>query len=224
MNDRSLMLKKTVNREIVIKIVKHALLLSLILLSSFLLPVLPSFSADPASPEEVCVYGGNQGNPRMWGSIVAWEDWRSGNGDIYLYDLERREERALCAEPGNQTSPDIWGDIIVWYDDRPIEEDWKILSSVCVMNITSGEKWMRRIEDPYATPKIYENIVIFSASWYDEHSRYGLVVHNLSSGREIIIPADSFIQDFDIYGKNVVYSTYFWAFTYTTLRRKKRQR
>ena len=197
------------------------MLLSLIILFSFSLSVSSLLSADPSSPEGICVYDGNQGDPRVYGSLVVWEDWRNGDGDIYQYDLEKREEMAVCAEPGNQTSPDIWGDIIVWYDDRPIEEGWEILFSICAMNITSGERWVMRIEDPYATPRVYENIVLFSKSWYDEYSRYGLVVRDLSSGRDAIIPTYSMARDFDIYGKNVVYTTYLGLYLYNLEGRKE---
>ncbi len=57
--------------------------------------------------------------PAASGTHIVWVDQRSGSSnDIYLYDIETEQERAICTAPGDQMWPSIDGDRIVWRDER----------------------------------------------------------------------------------------------------------
>jgi beta propeller repeat protein len=55
--------------------------------------------------------------PVIYGDKIAWFDDRSGNWDIYIYDLATHQE-SHTTDGSYQWSPAIYGDKIVWTDDR----------------------------------------------------------------------------------------------------------
>jgi beta propeller repeat protein len=55
---------------------------------------------------------------RISGHTLVWQDNRSGNYDIYSYDLDRHVETPICLAPGIQATPDICGDVVAWDDWR----------------------------------------------------------------------------------------------------------
>ena len=75
----------------------------------------------PATP--ICIAAGDQILPRVSvGSngdvLVVWEDHRSGNADIYGYDVTRGQAFTVCNDPSQQVAPRISGDRVVWQDKR----------------------------------------------------------------------------------------------------------
>jgi len=52
------------------------------------------------------------------GDVVVWSDDRSGNRDIYGYDLGTASEFAVCTDPSGQYLPAVSGGLVVWEDDR----------------------------------------------------------------------------------------------------------
>jgi len=52
------------------------------------------------------------------GNVVVWADRRSGDTDIYGYDLASGKEFPICTATGDQESPAIDGDVVVWVDKR----------------------------------------------------------------------------------------------------------
>lgn len=56
--------------------------------------------------------------PDLSGHIVVWQDNRSGNWDIYGYNLTTRQEFRITDDPADQTNPAISGDTVVWEDMR----------------------------------------------------------------------------------------------------------
>ncbi|HNR58342.1 MAG TPA: hypothetical protein PKJ51_07785, partial [Methanothrix sp.] len=71
----------------------------------------------------ICTSGGLQGQPAIDGHIVAWADNRSGNFDIFMYDLETGTERGVSFYAGHQDHPAVSGNRIVWQDMRFGESD-----------------------------------------------------------------------------------------------------
>jgi beta propeller repeat protein len=69
----------------------------------------------------VCDAWGNQTDPSISGPLVAWEDDRCGETDIYGYDLMGEEEFVICAAEGAQADPSVGGDMVVWSDYRASE-------------------------------------------------------------------------------------------------------
>src|SRR5665647_1847207 len=64
------------------------------------------------------VVGSEQMQPATDGHIVAWSDNRSGNYDIFMYDLETGVERWVCINPFFQINPAVSGERVVWQDMR----------------------------------------------------------------------------------------------------------
>ena len=48
------------------------------------------------------------------GNVVAWEDSRHGNRDIYMKDLETGVETRVSSSAADETNPDIDGGRIVY--------------------------------------------------------------------------------------------------------------
>ena len=69
------------------------------------------------------VAGSAQEQPTIDGHIVAWADNRSGNYDIFMYDLETGLERWVCVNPFIQVHPSVSGERIVWQDMRSGKAD-----------------------------------------------------------------------------------------------------
>ena len=59
-----------------------------------------------------------QYHPAVSGTRVVYQDDRSGNPDIYLYDLVTRTERRLTTNTARQDYPAISGNRVVWRDSR----------------------------------------------------------------------------------------------------------
>lgn len=59
-----------------------------------------------------------QWTPAISGDRIVWQDFRSGNGEIYLYDLSESTEIRISTGDAGAGSPAISGDRIVWQDYR----------------------------------------------------------------------------------------------------------
>jgi len=76
----------------------------------------------------ICTDGADQRNQDISGGFVVWEDWRSGDGDIYGYDLSYYDPNTGLAQPNGvfpicwngagQFYPSVNGDTVVWTDNR----------------------------------------------------------------------------------------------------------
>ncbi len=105
-------------------------------------------------------FSGAAYTPSVSGTLIAWEDNRNGNGDIYLYNLSNSEELPLCTDPADQRNPKISGDWVVWEDRRhqpaqpsvaacpsgtycPVETPVPPVSDIYLYNLTSKrESWI----------------------------------------------------------------------------------
>jgi beta propeller repeat protein len=70
--------------------------------------------------------------PRIAGSIVAWEDRRSGNSDIYLHDLSTGTELEYIVGPDEEVDPDLRGNTLAYLSDAT--GAWQ----VHMVNLTTG--------------------------------------------------------------------------------------
>jgi beta propeller repeat protein len=59
---------------------------------------------------------GAAGAPSTDGAVVVWADNRSGDYNIYAYDLETKVESTVCDSPGDQTDPVVAGGQVFWLD------------------------------------------------------------------------------------------------------------
>lgn len=62
----------------------------------------------------VCVHPADQRNAVVSGNVVAWEDFRNGNWDIYAKDLDTGVEWRVSSSATDETNPDIDGERIVY--------------------------------------------------------------------------------------------------------------
>jgi beta propeller repeat protein len=80
---------------------------------------------------------------------IVWHDKRSGNLDIYIYNLSSGEGgQRLSFSPDDQASPSISGDLVVWEEENGREYD------IFLYNLTSKD--LKRITIPTPCGKIRE--------------------------------------------------------------------
>lgn len=72
---------------------------------------------------------GSQLNPALDGDIVAWEDTRGGNSDIYLKNLATGIEEPVATGTANQHNPAVSGNLLAWLEDG---------NTIKMKNLTSG--------------------------------------------------------------------------------------
>lgn len=136
--------------------------------------------------------------PKIWGDLVVWEDWRNGYGlgDIYLYNLETKEELQITDNPSQQGKPGIYKNTIVWHDKR--HDNWDIY----LYDLIKGEE--RRLTDDPAdqfSPVIYGNRIV----WVDtRNGSWDIFMHDLSTGVTKCICNDSSKQWWPQIWKNTV--------------------
>ncbi len=70
--------------------------------------------------------------PAVSGNVVVWEDYRNGDGDVYIYDLSTETETRITADAHDQLRPVVSGNTIVWHDNR--NGNWDIYT----YDISSG--------------------------------------------------------------------------------------
>lgn len=73
-----------------------------------------ALAASAGAETPVCTDPADQGNAVVSGSVVAWEDSRHGNRDIYMKDLETGVETRVSSSAADETNPDIDGGRIVF--------------------------------------------------------------------------------------------------------------
>lgn len=105
--------------------------------------------------EQITTNAGKQINPSIHGSKIVWEDYRNGNADIYLYDLEDKIEMSISTNPAQQGMPDIYENKIAFVDNRNSDLD------VYVYDLDSGEETRITGDGPQTAPKIYKNRVYY---------------------------------------------------------------
>ena len=100
------------------------------------------------------------GAPATDGCLVVWADDRSGDLDVYAYDLETEEESSVRIAPGDQTDPVVACGQVYWVDrsgSAPVvwtldpESDEAVpVSGAGADQVAAGERWVVWSE---ATPR-----------------------------------------------------------------------
>ncbi len=80
---------------------------------------IPNTGDDPQEGERPLITGpGNPMWPEIYGNIVVYEDDRTGDEDIYMYDFSKDKEWRITSNPYVQRQANVYGDIITWTDTR----------------------------------------------------------------------------------------------------------
>ncbi|WP_277749825.1 PKD domain-containing protein [Methanoculleus taiwanensis] len=143
------------------------------------LPVL----AAPGIETPICTAAGSQVRPDIDGSLIVWADYRSGDAEIYLYDLTTDVETRITTNPSRQTSPSISGSRIVWEDNRNGNLD------IYLYDLTSDQE----IQLTNAVANQWNPIISGDrAIWYDvRNSGMHICLYDIPTGTEILIPCSA---------------------------------
>jgi beta propeller repeat protein len=92
------------------------------------------------------------GPPATDGSLVVWADLRSGDRDVYAYDLETEEESPVRVAPGDQTDPVVARGQVYWVDRSgaapvvwtldPESDEAVPVSEAGADQVAAGERWV----------------------------------------------------------------------------------
>lgn len=123
--------------------------------------------------------GSQQWDPDIWENTIVWEDWRSGNPDIYYFDLSREEIATISAQPFYQERPSVWNNIVVWHH---YPED-----AIYYYNLVTKEQGFldfQSYEDSQNHQDISDDIVV----WQDKRNgNWDIYGYNLASRQPVEI-------------------------------------
>ncbi|MDO8283313.1 MAG: thrombospondin type 3 repeat-containing protein [Thermodesulfovibrionia bacterium] len=147
-------------------------------------------------------------SPHISGNRIVWEDWRNGNGDIYMYDISTGIETQITSNTSSKWSPHISGNRIVWSDWRNGNGD------IYMYDISTGiETQITSNEFEQAWPSISGNRIVWS-DWRNGNS--DIYMYDISTGIETQITNDPSDQDYsDIFGDTIVWQE--WRNVYSDI-------
>lgn len=142
-------------------------------------------------------------NPAIYANKIVWQDQRNKNADIYLYDLQTKQEKQITDDTSDQTNPDLWQDTIVWQDYR--HGNWDIY---CYDLTSKQERRITFDDHEQSFPAIYNKKIV----WQDfrcGRNNSDIYMYDLETHQEIRITTDQKEQSApDIFGKIIVYQDY----------------
>jgi beta propeller repeat protein len=81
------------------------------------------------------------GGPSVSRGRIVWSDVRSGNYDVYLYDVASGEERQITSDPAGQFNARISGDLVVWEDSRNSTSHYFPMNDVYGFDLKTGAEF-----------------------------------------------------------------------------------
>ncbi len=81
------------------------------------------------------------GAPSVSRGRVVWSDVRSGNYDVYVYDVARGVERRVTTDPAGQFNARISGDLVVWEDSRNSTSHYFPMNDVYGFDLKTGAEF-----------------------------------------------------------------------------------
>ena len=154
-------------------------------------------SASPTNNETQITTSGLVINPAIYGDRVVWQDNRSGNDDIYMYDIITFKETPVTTSGSDHESPAIYGDRVVWQDNRSGNDDiymYDIATSKETQVTTSGSAY---------SPAIYGDRIVWE-DWRNENG--DIYMYDFSTKMETQITTNESDQEFPaIYGDRIVW-------------------
>jgi beta propeller repeat protein len=73
---------------------------------------------EPFASQDLFAGNGEQLYPQVGGDIAVWQDYRSGNWDIYMYNYATQSGSAVSTQGANQERPRVNAGRVVWQDNR----------------------------------------------------------------------------------------------------------
>jgi beta propeller repeat protein len=108
------------------------------------------------------------GDPSVSGSRIVWADDRSGNYDVYLYDVRTGEQRQITTDPAGQFNAQISGSLIVWEDSRNSQSHYFPENDVYLFDlVTNTESPVAMGPDHAGWPRISGHYVLWTARTND---------------------------------------------------------
>jgi beta propeller repeat protein len=176
----------------------HSAALALATLILFIIIVSSTVSAaSPKITETRITTHGTAEIPAIYGNIIAWQDNRNGNWDIYIYDLSNKKE-IHTTNLANQTSPAIYGDKVVWEDDRNGASD------IYMEDLSTKKQTRITTHGKASNPAIYSNRIV----WQDERNvsvEGDIYMYDLSTHKETKISTSGLARDPKIYGDKIIW-------------------
>jgi len=101
--------------------------------------------------------------PSVSDGRIVWSDDRSGNYDVYLYDVAAGTQRAVTTNPAGQFNARISGDLIVWEDTRNTTSHYLPENDLYLYDLASGaELPVATGDDHQGWPRIDGNRVVWT--------------------------------------------------------------
>ena len=156
----------------------------------------------------ICTNGSAQEYPAIYKDKIVWQDHRSGDWDIYMYDLSTGNEKSLYdVMLGDQCTPVIYCDKIVWADN--VGGDWDIL--MFDLQLEHLEGVCTEVGSDQKYPTIYgEMIEGYKIVWQDNRNgNWDIYMYDLSTGQEKAICTAPGDQQYPrIYKDKIVWEDY----------------
>jgi TolB protein len=130
---------------------------------------------------QITALSADQVRPSIDGSRLVWFDKRSGNFDLYLYDLSTGLEKVIATNPGSELDslPAIDGNRIVWEDKRNGNSD------IYLYDLATGRETQISTR---ATVQWFPDIAGTTIVWEDardiETNSYDIYLYDLATGEE----------------------------------------
>nr|WP_276573348.1 PKD domain-containing protein [Methanosarcina sp. DH1] len=152
-----------------------------------------------------------QWHPILYDNKIVWHDNRSGNWDIYMYDLSTKKETQITTNESNQYFPYIYGNRIVWVDERNRNpEDISGTSDIYMYDLSTKKETQITNNEGYLwNPSIYGDKIVWIACPYGDFSDwYDICVYDISTKKEKMITNNGCSYYPAIYGNKIVWEDY----------------